>query len=224
MHDRERELAQELRTDDLRRSAADPARLRVGALDPSAVAGLQRAAGNAATTALLREEEDEQPDEMDPSSVLDVVGSGGQPLPDDARQSMEGVFGEDFSGVRVHNDPTAQASAKSVQAKAYTVGEDIVLGESTSLHSDDGKKTLAHELTHVVQQRSGPVDGTDIGGGVAISNPADSYEQAAEANAGKVMDALPAASAAGVQREEDASYIAQLTADDVGPEEEEPEQ
>ena len=64
---------------------------------------------------------------------------------------------------------------------------------------------LAHELTHVVQQRSGPVDGEDTGTGVKVSDPHDRFEQAAEANADRIMsggssEAAPA-SAAGVQRE-----------------------
>ena len=49
---------------------------------------------------------------------------------------------------------------------------------------------LAHELTHVVQQRSGPVDGTDAGGGVRVSDPSDRFERAAVANAERAM-ALP---------------------------------
>jgi hypothetical protein len=59
---------------------------------------------------------------------------------------------------------------------------------------------LAHELTHVVQQRSGPVDGTATGGGIAVSSPSDRFEREAVANADKVMSAPAAAPA--VQRAE----------------------
>ncbi|HEX7304377.1 eCIS core domain-containing protein, partial [Lentzea sp.] len=54
---------------------------------------------------------------------------------------------------------------------------------------DSGKHMLAHELTHVVQQRSGPVEGTDNGGGVKVSNPSDRFEREAVATADRVMSA-----------------------------------
>ncbi|HEY2888167.1 MAG TPA: DUF4157 domain-containing protein, partial [Candidatus Limnocylindrales bacterium] len=57
--------------------------------------------------------------------------------------------------------------------------------------SPTGQRTIAHELTHVVQQRSGPVDGTPAGGGIQLSNPADRFEQAAEQNAERIMAAAP---------------------------------
>jgi Domain of unknown function (DUF4157) len=71
---------------------------------------------------------------------------------------MEGRFGHDFGDVRVHNDDAAHQSAKSVNAQAYTVGSDIVFQrDKYDPASESGKHMLAHELTHVVQQRSGPV-------------------------------------------------------------------
>jgi hypothetical protein len=74
--------------------------------------------------------------------------------------------------------------------------------------SDSGKHMLAHELTHVVQQRTGPVDGTDAGDGVRVSDPSDRFERDAAASADRAMSASapPAqvtAGAAGVQRIED---------------------
>jgi hypothetical protein len=137
----------------------------------------QRAAG-----ATVQEEGAEGP------SVHDVVGrGGGQPLDDTTRVDMETSLGHDFSDVRVHTDSTADASAKGIGANAYTVGNEVVFGAGHfAPGSSSGRETLAHELTHVVQQRSGPVDGTDIGGGVAVSDPSDRFEQAAEAAAAKV--------------------------------------
>jgi hypothetical protein len=163
---------------------------------------LQRAAGNAGVTHLLA---DEQPAE---SPVKDVVGrGGGSPLDDPVRERMEASFGQDFSDVRVHSGGEAAASARAVDAHAYTVGHDIVLGEGHGPGSAAHERTLAHELTHVVQQRSGPVDGTPAGGGIRISDPADRFERAAEATADSVVSSgragdLGAAPAAGaVQRE-----------------------
>jgi hypothetical protein len=101
---------------------------------------------------------------------------------------MESRLGADFSDVRVHTGGKATESARSVQAHAYTVGNDVVFqSDKYAPESDSGKRMLAHELTHVVQQRSGPVDGTPAAGGIQISHPSDRFEQAAESSADRVM-------------------------------------
>jgi Domain of unknown function (DUF4157) len=167
---------------------------RFDAAGPAGVVGLQRAAGNAGTAALIEEER---------SPVHDVVGSGGASLEPGLRADMEGRFGQDFGDVRIHNDDAAHQSAKSVNAQAYTVGSSIVFQrDKYDPGSAAGQHMLAHELTHVVQQRSGPVDGTDAGGGVKVSDPSDRFEREAVANADRVMSApAPAVAApAGVQR------------------------
>jgi Domain of unknown function (DUF4157) len=158
------------------------------ALRASAIS-LQRTAGNAAVTALLERTLAEGEVHPEPSPVLDIVGKGrGQPLDPGLREEMEARIGEDFSDVRIHDDAPAAASAVAVSARAYTVGHEIVFGDAApALHSSEGKQTLAHELTHVVQQRRGPVTGTPTGDGIAISHPSDRFEQAAEANAARVM-------------------------------------
>lgn len=88
-----------------------------------------------------------------PPIVHDVLSSPGQPLDASTRTFMEPRFGYDFSQVRVHTDKRAAESARAVNALAYTVGRDVVFGEGeyepgTSM----GRRLLAHELTHVVQQ------------------------------------------------------------------------
>jgi uncharacterized protein DUF4157 len=91
-----------------------------------------------------------------PPVVDEVLRSPGQPLEPATRSFMEDRFAHDFSNVRVHSDPKAAESAKSVNALAYTVGSDVVLGEGQhAQHTDSGRKLLAHELTHVVQQSGG---------------------------------------------------------------------
>jgi hypothetical protein len=175
---------------------------RTDVLTPSAVMHLQKTAGNASVSAALEEQET--------SPVKDVVGSGGgSPLDRDTRGLMESRLGADFSDVRVHTDGKASESARSVQAYAYTVGNDVVFqSDKYAPESESGQRMLAHELTHVVQQRSGPVDGTPAAGGIQISNPSDRFEQAAESNADRVMSgATPTADAsaaapAAVQRAE----------------------
>ncbi|MGI5281994.1 DUF4157 domain-containing protein [Nonomuraea polychroma] len=140
---------------------------------------LQRAAGNAAVAGLLGEER---------SPVLDVVESGGTPLDPGVRADMETRFGEDFSDVRLHTDAAAHDSAQAVNASAYTVGSHVVFQrDQYNPSSDAGRHLLAHELTHVLQQRSGPVDGTDTGAGVSVSHPDDRFERQAAATADQVM-------------------------------------
>jgi hypothetical protein len=173
---------------------------RTDVLGPAGLLGLQRAVGNAGVGALVEEER---------SPVLDVVGSsGGAPLDSDTRADMESRLGHDFSDVRVHTDSRAHESAQAVNAHAYTVGSNVVFQrDKYDTSSMEGRTMLAHELTHVVQQRNGPVDGTPAGGGIQVSDPSDRYEREAAANADRAMSAPAtpvAVSSAGpaVQRQE----------------------
>lgn len=149
----------------------------------SALLALQRTAGNARVSALLGDEEDER------SPVHDVAGSGrGSPLDAGARSFLEPRLGSDFSDVRIHTGAQADHSARSVNAQAYTVGSDIVFREGAyQPDTDAGRHVLAHELTHVIQQRSGPVDGSPAPGGILLSDPADAFEQAAQRSADQAM-------------------------------------
>jgi len=88
-----------------------------------------------------------------PPVVHDVVRSTGEPLDPTTRAFMEPRFGQDFGSVRVHADAQAAEAVQAVDARAYTVGRHIVFGTSEyAARSVDGKRLLAHELTHVVQQ------------------------------------------------------------------------
>ena len=152
---------------------------RPDVLGHSGMLGLQRAAGNSAAAGAVEEER---------SPVHDVVSGSGAPLDDGVRADMEARMGQDFGDVRVHTGDTADASARSVSAHAYTVGSNIVFQRgSYDPGSSSGQKLLAHELTHVVQQRTGPVDGTPAAGGVSVSDPSDRFEVEAATNAEKVM-------------------------------------
>ncbi|MFB7178111.1 DUF4157 domain-containing protein [Streptomyces sp. NPDC056257] len=111
-----------------------------------------------------------------------MLRSPGRPLDAPLREEMESRLGADFSDVRVHSGPLAQRSAAEIGARAYTSGRDVVLGAG----GGDGH-TLAHELTHVIQQRQGPVSGTDTGQGLRVSDPGDRFEREAEANASRAM-------------------------------------
>ena len=88
-----------------------------------------------------------------PVIVSDVVRSPGRGLDHSTRIFMERRFGADFSSVQVHTDSKAAESARTVNARAYTVGRDLVFGSGEYLpHSQSGRHLLAHELTHVLQQ------------------------------------------------------------------------
>ncbi len=88
-----------------------------------------------------------------PRAVYDVLRASGQPLDATTRRYMENRFGHDFRDVRVHADTRAAASADAVAARAYTVGRDVVFGAGAYAPMNvEGRRLLAHELTHVVQQ------------------------------------------------------------------------
>lgn len=93
-----------------------------------------------------------EPD-MVPPIVHEVLQSPGQPLDHATREFMEPRFGHDFSKVRVHTDAKAAESARAVNARAYTVGGDVVFGAGQySSITSGGQQLLAHELTHTIQQ------------------------------------------------------------------------
>ena len=81
---------------------------------------------------------------------------GGTPLSDEARSFMEPRFGTDFSDVKVHTDSSAVQMNQDIQAQAFTHGQDIYFNSGKyTPDTNEGKSLLAHELTHVVQQRGG---------------------------------------------------------------------
>jgi hypothetical protein len=95
-----------------------------------------------------------EPDTV-PPIVHDALRSPGQPLDTATRDFMESRFGRDFGEVRIHTDAEAAESARAVNALAYTVGRNVVFGAGQhSPKSAVGRRLLAHELTHVVQQGS----------------------------------------------------------------------
>ncbi len=91
-----------------------------------------------------------------PASVDRTIASPGRPLDPALRQDMEARFGHDFSQVRVHSDAAAEQSVRGVNANAYTVGHNIVFGAGRfAPGTHEGRRLIAHELTHVVQQQKG---------------------------------------------------------------------
>lgn len=84
---------------------------------------------------------------------INNASGGGQPLADSVKNPMETAFGAEFGGVRVHNDSEADVLNQQLGARAFTTGNDIFFrADEYSPGSDSGKKLIAHELTHVIQQ------------------------------------------------------------------------
>ena len=109
--------------------------------------------------------------------ITRLRGSGGS-LPDSTRTFFESGFARDFSGVRVHEGPQAADLAHSVHARAFTVGRDIVFGAGQ--YSPDtltGRRLLAHELTHVVQQRQAAERGASDGPAIRTNMNAETIQR-----------------------------------------------
>jgi Domain of unknown function (DUF4157)/L,D-transpeptidase catalytic domain len=115
------------------------------------------------------------------------------------RQFMESRFAQDFSDVRIHRGPDAEASAGDLRAIAYTTGSHIVFGSGAYRpEASAGRWLLAHELSHVVQQRRGPVTGEPVGG-LRVSRHDDSFERSADADASAVLSEPPTGAGPGAE-------------------------
>ncbi|MBW4423103.1 MAG: DUF4157 domain-containing protein [Nostoc desertorum CM1-VF14] len=94
----------------------------------------------------------------DVESAIKHARGKGRPLPDHVRSSMENAFGADFSDVKIHADTHADQLNRSIQARAFTTGQDVFFRQGEfALGSKRGQELLAHELTHVVQQNGNAV-------------------------------------------------------------------
>jgi len=114
--------------------------------------------------------------------VREVLSSTGRLLDAGTRAFMEPRFGHDFSQVRVHTDTRAAESAEAVNALAYTVGRDVVFGaRQYAPETSEGRRLMAHELTHVVQQ------GESVSAPHGISSSDDSQEREASSVASAVQ-------------------------------------
>jgi hypothetical protein len=181
-----------------------------GAADAS---GLLSALGNARVQHLMRSSGLHRM--ADGSGALDdavaqqiqAKRGGGQPLDESVRRNLEPALGGDFADVRVHTDDEADALNHAVHSEAFTTGMDIFFRSGKySPASSNGQKLLAHELTHVVQQRSAPPADE-----LRVSSPDDSSErEAAEVADSVSSDAQPAASVSRQAEEEEELQMSSL--------------
>jgi hypothetical protein len=123
-----------------------------------------------------------------PPAVHEVLRSPGKPLEEGDRLFMESRFGHDFSQVRIHTDSRAMESAKSVGAFAYTVGTDIVFGGGRyEPATREGRRLLAHELTHTIQQRGESRPQAKL----EVASADSAAEREADAAAARVSEGQP---------------------------------
>ena len=166
------------------------------AASPAGMAGLHRAIGNQAVQRLIAQRNGHGPNELDEDTAgrIDRARSGGQPLDSSTREQMGQAMGYDMSGVRVHTSTEADDLSHQLGAQAFTTGQDVFFREGAyDPGSSAGRELIAHELTHVVQQGTGQVQG---GSRMTVNAPGDAHEQQADASA-------RATASAGVQRQDE---------------------
>jgi hypothetical protein len=162
---------------------------------------LQRTIGNQAMQRLTRPDRVGSSDAGQaaaPPIVRAALASPGQPLDPATRAFVEPRFGHDFGQVRVHTDATAAQSAQAVNARAYTAGQDLVFARGQyAPGTASGRRLLAHELAHVVQQQDSPganviqraeVDDRECAGLKDIESTLDTHVNDEIADARKTID------------------------------------
>lgn len=146
------------------------------------LARLASSVGNQGFTALAREGAGILPDgraHPDVEAAIAASRGGGQALDPGVRDRMAPGLGDPLADVRVHDDPAADGLARSVSARAFAVGTDLFFAQGEHRPGTAaGDRLLAHELTHVVQQR-----GASAGGPLTVSNPGDALEREADSAA-----------------------------------------
>jgi hypothetical protein len=168
------------------REGRRPAQARVPATTPAArTLALASAVGNAAFGRLARTGSGLLSGgrvHRDVERAIAHRRGGGRALDPATRDAMSASLGESLADVRVHADAGAAALARSVSARAFTTGTDVYFGAGEYRPGTSaGRQLLAHELTHVVQQRGAPTSGP-----LTVSEPGDSLEREAEATAREI--------------------------------------
>jgi hypothetical protein len=163
--------------------------------------GDDRRRGPAAPTREQRRDgrRSDPPERTASDAVEDVRESSGRPLSPTVRRSFERRFGTRFSDVRVHDGAGAEAAASALDARAFTTGRHLVFGaDEYDTESLAGRRLLAHELAHVVHQRSGEIA---AGGDVSPQLEAQAEAAADAVVSGGRVPTLSAGATAGVQRQ-----------------------
>jgi hypothetical protein len=188
---------------------------RMDKKERTVLVNLQKQVGNRAVQRLIAQRSAEGPFELDDdtASRISQQRGGGQALDSRVQANMGAATGQDFSGVKVHTDAESHALNEQLGARAFTTGQDIFFRSGAyNPGSSGGQELLAHELTHVVQQGSGRVGGSDR---MTVNAPGDAFEQEADAVARTASSSKAAAANVQLQDEEEEVQLQEV------PEEEE---
>lgn len=138
----------------------DPLELEADRMADRVLAGGSAAIGSTNRAIQASAAAHAQPSPNSHPCIADAIAAPGDVLPTELRRDMERRFNHDFSGVRIHSDRQSEQSARELGANAYTAGRHIIFGAGQfAPHTHEGRRLLAHELTHVVQQASGSANG-----------------------------------------------------------------
>ena len=150
---------------------------------------------------LLRstQSEEEPPVDASVGETIEAERGGGRSLDESTQEGLGASLQADLRDVRVHDDAEADGLSRAVQADAFTTGSDVFFRAGKyQPGTGEGDRLLAHELTHVVQQRQAPPEGGEL----TVSDPSDASEQQASGVADQIAMSSPAAAPSGVARQE----------------------
>ncbi len=134
-------------------------------------------------------------------AITQLLTGQGEALDPGVRADMQAQLGASFDDVRVHRGTAAEEAASSVDARAFTVGRDVVFGAGAyEPGSESGRQTLAHELTHVTQQRGGSA-GALQPDSLVVGDPGDRFEREAEAAAAGIGGPVSQTAGPAIQRQ-----------------------
>ncbi len=174
-----------------------------GELNADKVTRMQKTLGNSAVQRFLAQRSAEGKSELDDETAQTINSErgGGQSLDQGIAQKAGTVMDQDFSNVNVHTGDKADSLNQQLQAKAFTVGNDIFFKEGQySPGSSEGQELISHELTHVVQQGAST---PDVQGKMTVNDPNDQYESEADNVADTVMNAPDDAQRQPIEEEEE---------------------
>ncbi|RSM67398.1 DUF4157 domain-containing protein [Kibdelosporangium aridum] len=158
---------------------------------PKATQDAVLAGGNQMVARLIAGESEGLPGDNVADQIRGRLG-GGSPLPAQLRSQMETGLGQSLGDVRLHTDSAAANLSDQLGARAFTTGKDVFFNSGVyNPSSTEGYHTLAHEVTHTLQQSAGPVAGTEVSPGLSVSDPHDHDERAAHAAADKLTAERP---------------------------------
>lgn len=141
---------------------------------------LQQRAGNSAVKSMLAP----TPGDL----VRSVISGPGRRMDSSVVDMVRDTTGDDASGIEVHEGPEAAAAARAVDAEMFASDNHIVAPNGLDVTTREGMFRTVHEVHHIVnQQAKGPVEGTDTGDGLRISDPGDRHEKEADEAAARAV-------------------------------------